>query len=839
MYRALFLIMASLALHITVSARQPKPAAPDPKAELFQRLGGTAQDTARVHALYALADFHWRKEFIYDSVISYANRSFTLARQLKYEKGYIEATTLLCKAYSKYGEVDKAISLLPQVSKEEHVHLLILIGESYLYKPGLKKPVLDTAFGYFTRALKAAEAIRSATWKHESLIALGKYHFASDQLPKAKEAFLTIIHDLQQTKEVSKEAHIWSELGKYMPDTDSTFKDQMWAHGNALTLYRQLKDTLNLIYVLQDIAAVNMNHSNFDTAKAQIMQVLEWRKQTGIKNISANVYYMLGWINYATGDIDEALKALLIIEKDLRESNSNTNPNLNLLIGLIYAEDGQHQKALSYLLDTKKARGYYLYLIGRKTAEQYIQLGQAEKALAYIKDFEAKNPPENPDHQESIAAAKGDIYAALNRPVQAAQYYQEMVALDKQAQEFKAREMFPRPLSVSGAEAYYKIARFYVKQHRYAAAAPYVATAAKINAFSGNQFYVANNRRDIRWLQYQVDSAAGNYQAALEHHRQYTALNDSISNVVKSRQFHQLQVQYETEKKEQAILQKDEEIKTLEQTDRLQQANVRQAHFIRNISITATLLLLALAGLLYRQYRQKQRANQLVTIQNTQLQRLLKEKEWLLKEVHHRVKNNLHTVICLLESQAAFLENDALKAIESSQHRIYAMSLIHQKLYQVEDVKTIEMNQYLPEFVQYLKDSFGITDKIYFRTEVEPVSLDISVAIPIGLILNEAVTNSIKYAFPGNRKGTIEVIMYHEAGEIVLEIADNGIGIDKNIKDQTLNSLGVELMKGLSEDINGRIDFTSDEGTKITVRFAAASPFYSHLPGEKEEMMPA
>jgi len=119
------------------------------------------------------------------------------------------------------------------------------------------------------------------------------------------------------------------------------------------------------------------------------------------------------------------------------------------------------------------------------------------------------------------------------------------------------------------------------------------------------------------------------------------------------------------------------------------------------------------------------------------------------------------------------------------------------------------------------------------------LSLDVSVAIPVALILNEAVTNSIKYAFPGDRKGTIRVAMYHKGGETILEIADDGIGIDENIKDQTLNSLGVELMKGLSEDINGQIEFASLAGTKITVRFTGDSLFYPTLQPEKEMEVPA
>lgn len=842
MGRHLYLLIALLVFHFMAIARRQtgdgKPPVSKKKADLLNRLAQTKPDSGRVNALFALADFHWSKDYDLDSMISYCSRSMALARQFKYEKGLNESANLLCIAYTKKKEFDKARSLLPQVSKEQQARLLIRIGEEFLFQPNLKKPDLDTAFQYFSHALQVAQAIGSVTWKHESLIALGKYYYSSDQLQKGKEAFLGIIRDLQLSKDVVQEAHIWSEMGKYMPDTDSSFRDQMWAHNNALRLYYQLKDTANLYSVMEDIAAINMFHSRFDTAKAQYLQALQWRKQLGRKNLITSTR-SLGWLCYATGNLEEALQWALTTEKNLQELEKRPVAPDQLLLGLIYAEDGQYHKALSYFQDIKEARPFFLYLIARKTVETYIRLGQPEKALAWLLDFETRHSPENPNNLESIAAAKGDIYMALKKPALARQYYREMIALDGKAQQFKAREIYGMPFNVSGAEAHYKMARFYVGQLRFTEAAPYLAIAAKINAFSGYQLYTATLRRDIRQLQYKVDSASGNYQAALEHHLQYTILNDSISNAVKSRQFHQLQVQYEADKNKLAIQQRDEKIKDLTQTDLLRRDNLQQANLIRNISIVATLILLVLGVLLYRQYRQKQRASQLITTQNVQLQHLLKEKEWLLKEVHHRVKNNLHTIISLLESQAVYLENDALKAIESSQHRIYAMSLIHQKLYQVDNVKTIEMSQYLPEFIQYLKQSFGNTNKIFFQIAIEPISLDVSVAIPIALILNEAVTNSIKYAFPGNRKGTIRVTMYRTARDIALEVADDGIGIDENIKDQTLNSLGVELMKGLSEDINGQIEFASAAGTKITVRFTADSLFYPTLQPEKEKEVSA
>jgi two-component sensor histidine kinase len=218
-------------------------------------------------------------------------------------------------------------------------------------------------------------------------------------------------------------------------------------------------------------------------------------------------------------------------------------------------------------------------------------------------------------------------------------------------------------------------------------------------------------------------------------------------------------------------------------------------------------------------YHLKQRTNNQIARKNESLQRLLTEKEWLLKEVHHRVKNNLHTVICLLESQAAYLENDALKAIENSQHRIYAMSLIHQKLYQSDDIKTIDMADYIPELVKSLQDGFDTSDLIRFSVNIQPINLNISHAIPIGLIINEAVTNSIKYAFPENKKGEISISMTSDGKQIKLNIADNGIGMPQQDKGNASGSLGLELIKGLSQDIEAEITFLVHPGTRMAIVF--------------------
>jgi two-component sensor histidine kinase len=184
------------------------------------------------------------------------------------------------------------------------------------------------------------------------------------------------------------------------------------------------------------------------------------------------------------------------------------------------------------------------------------------------------------------------------------------------------------------------------------------------------------------------------------------------------------------------------------------------------------------------------------------------------------VKNNLHTIICLLESQASFLENDALEAIEKSHNRIYTMSLIHQKLYQADDMQKIDMSGYIPELIQYLRDSFeNNSDRIRFHLDIDPVCLAPSVAIPVGLIINEALTNSIKYAFPGDRLGEIRILLKETDGAVRLDLSDNGIGI---VECPTYNdpvSLGLQLINGLTKEIMGDIYITSRNGFKVTVTF--------------------
>jgi two-component sensor histidine kinase len=216
---------------------------------------------------------------------------------------------------------------------------------------------------------------------------------------------------------------------------------------------------------------------------------------------------------------------------------------------------------------------------------------------------------------------------------------------------------------------------------------------------------------------------------------------------------------------------------------------------------------------------------------NQVLQQLLTEKECMLKEIHHRVKNNLQVVMSLLNSQADFLEDKAaLSAIQESQHRVRAIALIHQKLYQSEGVARIPMHDYIGEVVAYLRESYCLHHTVRFELQVEPIKLDVTQAVPLGLIINEVITNAFKYAFPDGRPGTVRLSLHRLAkAAYQLTIADNGVGLPAHYDPSRSPSLGMTLLHGFSSQLGGELTITSPSGLTINLVFQEEqlSPSYA------------
>jgi PAS domain S-box-containing protein len=208
------------------------------------------------------------------------------------------------------------------------------------------------------------------------------------------------------------------------------------------------------------------------------------------------------------------------------------------------------------------------------------------------------------------------------------------------------------------------------------------------------------------------------------------------------------------------------------------------------------------------------------------IQAALREKEVLLKEIHHRVKNNMQVISSLLQLQAQYIEDEAtLSLFEESQSRIHSMALIHEQLYQSDSLARIDIQTYVENLVANLFQSFGLSNNlIEISLNIDPIFLNIETAIPCGLIINELVSNSLKYAFPPSRKGKIKI----DFCEIVpqqfhLSIQDNGSGFPADFDVENTETLGLRLVKMLANQLDAEIAIESHSGICCTLLFKQLS----------------
>jgi PAS domain S-box-containing protein len=204
-----------------------------------------------------------------------------------------------------------------------------------------------------------------------------------------------------------------------------------------------------------------------------------------------------------------------------------------------------------------------------------------------------------------------------------------------------------------------------------------------------------------------------------------------------------------------------------------------------------------------------------------QIEASLKEKDILLKEIHHRVKNNLQIIISLLNLQSDYIKDEqTLKAVTDGQNRVRSMALVHEKFYQSEELSQIDFGEYLEKLCQYLYQSYGDrTDRIHVKINAGAVALDMDTAMPCGLLVNEIVSNSYKYAFPGSREGNIIINLNSSDREVIMEIGDDGVGLKPGFDIHSAESLGMQLILALTSQVDGNLELDTSNGTHFKIVF--------------------
>ncbi|WP_372937864.1 tetratricopeptide repeat protein, partial [Seonamhaeicola sp.] len=289
----------------------------------------------------------------------------------------------------------------------------------------------------------------------------------------------------------------------------------------------------------------------------------------------------------------------------------------------------------------------------------------------------------------------------------------------------------------------------------------------------------------------------GNYKEALNFKQKAYTLRDSIASIESDAKMSELLTQYETNKKEETIV--------------IQQTKISQQRLIQTLSFGLVALLLGLLIFGFISYRNRSKTNKLLAEKNAKI-------ELLLKEVHHRVKNNLEVVSSLLSLQSAQIDDlNTKETMLENQNRVNSIGIVHQKLYQGEKLGAIEMKDYVLNLSENILDSLNAEKKINLILAMNKLDLDIDTAIPLGLIINELLTNTVKYAFPDNKNGTITIKMEKQTNDVLhLEVTDNGIG-KTNVTQGT--GFGSQLISLLTLQLNGSMTEKNKNGTSFIFKF--------------------
>ncbi|MEM9545964.1 MAG: sensor histidine kinase [Bacteroidota bacterium] len=311
---------------------------------------------------------------------------------------------------------------------------------------------------------------------------------------------------------------------------------------------------------------------------------------------------------------------------------------------------------------------------------------------------------------------------------------------------------------------------------------------------------------DQEKLRSQLYQKLGNYKMAYESLERCKMAGDSLSEQTSKSEIVAIENKYDRKQKELAILTLTSEKQSAELAT--EKANRRSIFLFSGLLIS----ILLIGGILYFYYLKKKN-NERLSEKNKIISAALDEKEILLKEIHHRVKNNLQMVSSLLSLQSMSQENEsASQALEEGQLRVQSMALIHQHLYSGENVTTVNMKEYLEHLCYDIFSSHNIQDSnVNLELNISNIDLDIGTVMPLGLIFNELITNSCKYAFPNQKEGRITVTLKEEKGTLIAEVADNGVG-DQSERE----GFGSRLIHIFSKKMEAKRVRQSDNGVSDT-----------------------
>ena len=612
---------------------------------------------------------------------------------------------------------------------------------------------------------------------------------------------ITIAKELGSAK---KEASFIEKLARLYRNTGDSEK-ALSLYADCLKLYEGLSDSSGIAYVENSIGISYKKMGLYEEALEHYHHSLAMREAMGDKNQIAQTINNIGNVLRLQGKLDAALSKYLAALEVFEELNDSTNMSNSLNnIGLIHKTNGDSELALKYYQRVLRIRTLRndqrgMESIRNNIAIIYRERGMRDSALHFFN--------QNYDFAWSHGIKDAEALALHNL----ASVYMDDGQWNKAVNGFKEAITIREELKdrYGAASSHQNLAETYLRMGEPKNGIPHAETALTISEEIGSNRQTA----DIYRLLHRSHAAVGNYSKAYEYHTLEKALSDSLFKEEQVKTIEEMQAAYETEKR-------TRQIQEVQQQNELQEEKIRSQTTTRNFLYGIIGVGLIVMMILIFQATSLRKANKQLTEQKEELGRNAEEKQLLLNEIHHRVKNNLQVVSSLLNMQSREVTDEhVLHALKEGRDRVHSMALVHQMFYQGHDeAASIEADKYVDKLCNSLMRSYGAEEQgIKLTLNVQPVVLDIDRATLVGLILNELVSNSLKYAFDGAKEKVLTVAFRSGPKNLILQVSDTGMGTNGN--ERKPDSFGLKLVESMTRKLKGKLSTVTENGYSTRIEF--------------------
>lgn len=634
----------------------------------------------------------------------------------------------------------------------------------------------DTAIYFANAAIALATKLdyqmgiaRAHFYKGSALINLAEFDNALKELNAALLIFDRLLHSASLgTKAIilDYKMRVYTEIGnaEYMM---GNFSEAMTSFSTCLKISEESGDKSSVADAYNNLGIIYAEQGNYPEALKAQLNALKFREAGNDREKMAASYNNIGSIYDGMNNLTEALKnhiASLEIKKELNDKQGISQSYNN--IGNIYASLRNFPEAL---------KNNYASLAISKERGDKTGMASAYTSIALVNQ-----------KQGNLSEALENYFNAL-----------------KISEEVGDKENL--------ADVYTEIGKIYGMQKKNIDALLYLKKGLALSYEIGSPEHLYKTYSGLTSL----DSAMGNYKDALNHYKLSITYRDSLFNEENTKKIVQSQMEYEFDKKEA----KEKAIQ--EKKDALAASEVKRQRTIRNSTFAGLAFLLLFSIVVYYQRNkiswEKKRSDQLVV-----------DKEMLIKEIHHRVKNNLQVISSLLELQSETIEDDKAKAaVMEGQSRVQSIALIHHKLYRADEMASVEFKSFVTDLYTQVESVFKKPNtEVEFKIIADETNISIDAAVPLGLIINELLTNTFKYAMGQNRKNIISIALGEGEREsegvsknFKLVYRDNGPGLPVGYDLENSISFGMKVIRLLTEQLGGNLIFYNDNGSVFEIPF--------------------